>query len=81
MDIQILPLVSKKEDNAHFWMLVALRQQGMGVKGLAQTSWTFTVGIELCNSDLKRTFHDCLDNPFAAWEMEELKILDSWDFI
>ncbi len=62
-------------------MLAALRQQGMGVGGLAQTFWTLAVGLELCNSELSKIFNDCLDNPLPPWEMEWLRSLDFWEFI
>ncbi len=81
MGIRILPLASKKERKARLQMLAALRQQGMGVGGLAQTFWTLAVGLELCNSELSKIFNDCLDNPLPLWEMEGLRSLDFWEFI
>ncbi len=53
----------------------------MGVGGFAQTVWTFAVGLELCNSELKKIFNNCLANPLPPWAMEGLKPLDFWDFI
>ncbi len=81
MGIRILPPASKKERKARLQMLAALRQQGMGVGGLAQTFWTLAVGLELCNSELSKIFNDCLDNPLPPWEMEGLRSLDFWEFI
>lgn len=33
------------------------------------------MGLELCNSELNKTFNKCLDNLLPLWEMEGLKIL------
>ncbi len=62
-------------------MLAAVRQQGLGVGGFAQTFWTLAVGLELWDSELNKVFNECLDNPLPLCEMEGLKALDYWGFI
>lgn len=61
MGIQVLPPASKKEWKALLQMLVALCKQGMGVGGLAQTFWIFSIVLELCNSELNKIFNECLN--------------------
>ncbi len=78
MGIQILPQASKKEPKARFQMMAALRQQGMGEGGLAQTFWTLPVVLGFCNSEFSNIFNDCLDNPLPPWE---IRSHDFWELI
>ncbi len=37
-------------------------------------------GIDYDDATLKGIFNGCLDDPLPKWEMDNLKILDFWDF-
>ncbi len=61
-------------------MLASLRQQDRD-GGFVQTFFTFSVGLELSDSELNNIFNGCLDDPLSLWAKEGLRALDCGVFI
>ncbi|XP_026110317.1 cell wall adhesin EAP1-like [Carassius auratus] len=80
MSIKILPPANAQERLARQQGLGALRQQGQEVRAFAQFFWTMSRGLEYQDAALKDVFNLCLDDPLPQWEMEQLRILDFWNF-
>ncbi|CAM4633500.1 unnamed protein product [Leuciscus chuanchicus] len=60
--------------------VAALRQQGLDVRAFAQTFRTIARGLDYQDLALKNIFNLCLDDPLPQWEMEQLRVLDFWNF-
>ncbi len=80
MSLKILPPANSQERLARQRGLGALRQQGREVRAFAQFFWTMSRGLDYQDAALKDIFNLCLDNPLPQWEMEQIRILDFWDF-
>ncbi len=80
MSLRILPPANSQERLARQRGLGSLRQQGLEVRAFAQFFWTMSRGLEYQDAALKDIFNLCLDNPLPPWEMEQLRILDFWNF-
>ncbi len=80
MSLRILPPANSQERLACQRGLGSLRQQGLEVRAFAQFFWTMSRGLEYQDAALKDIFNLCLDNPLPQWEMEQLRILDFWNF-
>ncbi len=80
MSLRILPPANSQERLARQRGLGSLRQQGLEVRAFAQFFWTMSRGLEYQDAALKDIFNLCLDNPLPQWEMEQLRILDFWNF-
>ncbi len=63
VDHEICPPATLRERTAQHQRLMALRQQGTEVWGIALTFWTSTVGLYYNESVLKDFFNVCLDDP------------------
>ncbi|KAI2647962.1 Myosin light chain kinase 2, skeletal/cardiac muscle [Labeo rohita] len=59
---------------------LALRQQGQEPRSFAQFFWTMARGLEYDDAALKEAFNLTLDDPLPRWEMEQLHVLNFWDF-
>ncbi len=77
---QDLAHANSQERLARQRVLGALRQQEREVRAFAQFFWTMSRGLDYQDAALKDIFNLCLDNPLPQWEMEQLRILDFWDF-
>ncbi|XP_073810838.1 uncharacterized protein [Danio rerio] len=60
--------------------LAQLRQQGLEPRAFAQFFWTMARGLDYDDCALKKAFNRSLDDPLPEWEMEQLQILNFWDF-
>ncbi len=80
MSLKILTPANSQERLARQRGLGALRQQGREVRTFAQFFWTMSRGFDYQDAALKDIFNFCLDNPLPQWEMEQIRILDFWDF-
>ncbi len=80
MSLRILPPANSQERLARQRGLGSLRQQGLEVRPFAQFFWTMSRGLEYQDAALKDFFNLCLDNLLPQWEMEQLRILDFWNF-
>ncbi len=80
MSLRILPPANSQERLTRQRGLGSLRQQGLEVRAFAQFFWTMSRGLEYQDAALKDIFNLCLDNPLPQWEMEQLRILDFWNF-
>lgn len=80
MSLRILPPATAQERGARLKALRDLRQQGLEVRAFAQFFWTMSRGLEYQEPALKEVFNLALDDPLPQWEIEQLKILDFWDF-
>lgn len=80
MSIKILPPANAQERLARQLGLAALRQQGLDVRAFAQTFRTIARGLDYQDPALKDIFNLCLDDPLPQWEIEQLRVLDFWNF-
>ncbi|KAI2644704.1 Alpha-mannosidase 2 [Labeo rohita] len=80
MSIRILPPINVQERLARQRNLAALRQQGWDIGAFTQFFWTMSRGLDYDDTALKDIFNACLDDPVPKWEMDNLKILNYWDF-
>ncbi|KAL0175990.1 hypothetical protein M9458_028320, partial [Cirrhinus mrigala] len=80
MSIRIQPPTNAQERLARQQGLAALRQQGWEIGAFTQFFWTMSRGLDYDDTTLKEIFNSCLDDPVPKWEMENLKILNFWDF-
>ncbi|RXN22994.1 proteoglycan 4-like protein [Labeo rohita] len=80
MSIRILPPINAQERLARQRNLAALRQQGWDIGAFTQFFWTMSRGLDYDDTALKDIFNACLDDPVPKWEMDNLKILNYWDF-
>ncbi|KAL0186580.1 hypothetical protein M9458_018250, partial [Cirrhinus mrigala] len=80
MSIRIQPPTNAQERLARQQGLAALRQQGWEIGAFTQFFWMMSRGLDYDDTTLKEIFNSCLDDPVPKWEMENLKILNFWDF-
>ncbi len=81
MSIRILPPANSQERLARQRGLGSYRQQRLEVRAFAQFFWTMSRGLEYQNAALKDIFNLCLDNPLPQWEMEQLRILNFFNYV
>ncbi len=81
MSIRILPPANSQERLARQRGLGSHRQQRLEVRAFAQFFWTMSRGLEYQNAALKDIFNLCLDNPLPQWEMEQLRILNFFNYV
>ncbi len=60
--------------------VASLRQQGRDPRSFAQFFWTMARGLEYDDAVLKEVFNLILDDPLPRWEMEQLHVLNFWEF-
>lgn len=80
MSIKIVPPATVEGRLALQQALASLRQQDQEPRSYAQFFWTMARGLEYDDAALKEAFNLTLDDPLPRWEMEQLHVLNFWDF-
>ncbi len=80
MSLKIVPPATAEGRLVLQRAVASLRQQGRDPRSFAQFFWTMARGLEYDDAVLKEVFNLILDDPLPRWEMEQLHVLNFWDF-
>ncbi len=80
MSLKIVPPATAEGRLVLQRAVASLRQQGRDPRSFAQFFWTMARGLEYDDAVLKEVFNLILDDPLPRWEMEQLHVLNFWEF-